>query len=268
MKGLLGLVLAAALGLLGAACNWLYLQRAVRFGEQQSFIAIKSTVQLNVGDLIREDHIEKVDIPTNAVGNLNNVAPLWSAKDAVLGHRATRPYMGGEIILEMDLLTPVQQDLAATLQENEVARWVPIDPRSVIPEQINPGDLVSFEVTVTEVPPSTPPKLNVAPVQPENILGAEGSAPAPERLEPTTPSISTKTEIIGPFRVLALGDRRERRNVAVAARGRGGLENTITVLVRLNGNELEPKAARLFDALRNGGRTAAVQLHSAKAKEN
>jgi len=263
MKGLVGVLLAAALGVLGAACNWFYLQRAVQFQDQVTFIGIRPSVQLNVGDLITEEHIERVEIPAVAVGNLNHVAPQWSAKDAVLGHRATRPYMGGEIILEMDLVTPVQQDLAATLNENEVARWVPIDPKSVIPDQINPGDLVSFEVAAP-IPAAAPPAANGG--------GQDDSAQPPPRRAgpatsgPTAAGAALPTEIIGPFRVLALGGRRERRNIQEAGRGRSGTENTITILVRLSGNSIEPKAARLFEALR-GNRSATVQLHSSKAKE-
>lgn len=268
MKGIAGILLAAGLGLLGALCNWFYLQRAVQFQDEVSFIAIRPAIQLNIGDLITEEHIERVQIPTVAVGNLNHVAPQWSAKDAVLGHRATRSYMGGEIILDMDLTTPVQQDLAATLNENEVARWVPVDPRSVIPEQINPGDLVSFEVqapmpTAAVALPAAPPKT--PPPNPDDEPAPPPSSPSP-RSSPPQASTPSHAEIIGPFRVLALGGRRERRNIQAASRGRGGPENTITILVRLNDNKLEPKAARLFDALR-GGKTATVQLHSSRAKE-
>lgn len=268
MKGIAGILLAAGLGLLGALCNWFYLQRAVQFQDEVSFIAIRQAVQLNVGDLITEEQIERVEIPRVAVGNLIHVAPQWSAKDAVLGHRATRSYMGGEIILDMDLTTPVQQDLAATLNENEVARWVPVDPRSVIPEQINPGDLVSFEVqaplqnAAIALPAATP---RTPPPNPDDEPAPPPSSPSPRSSPPQAP-IASQAEIIGPFRVLALGGRRERRNIQAASRGRGGPENTITILVRLNDNKLEPKAARLFDALR-GGKTATVQLHSSRAKE-
>lgn len=269
MKGIAGILLAAGLGLLGALCNWFYLQRAVQFQDEVSFIAIRPAVQLNIGDLITEEHIERVQIPKVAVGNLNHVAPQWSAKDAVLGHRATRSYMGGEIILDVDLTTPVQQDLAATLNENEVARWVPVDPRSVIPEQINPGDLVSFEVQAPAqnaviALPAAPPKT--PPPNPDDEPAPPASTPSPQSSPAQAAAPSPRAEIIGPFRVLALGGRRERRNIQAASRGRGGPENTITILVRLNDNKLEPKAARLFDALR-GGKTATVQLHSSRAKE-
>lgn len=270
MKGLVGIVLAAALGVLGAACNWFYLQRAVQFQNQVTFIGIRPTVHLNVGDLITEEHIERIEIPAVAVGNLNHVAPQWSAKDAVLGHRATRPYMGGEIILEMDLVTPVQQDLAATLNENEVARWVPIDPRSVIPDQINPGDLVSFEVAGAPLQPA--PSLPMGPptspqgTEPPTEERPSGGAAVSPPVSPQAPIAAPGPEIIGPFRVLALGNRRERREIQLAGRGRGGPENTITILVRMNGNKLEPKAAKLFEAIR-AGRNATVQLHSSKAKE-
>lgn len=269
MKGIAGILLAAGLGLLGALCNWFYLQRAVQFQDQVSFIAVRQAVQLNVGDLITEEQIERVEIPRVAVGNLIHVAPQWSAKDAVLGHRATRSYMGGEIILDMDLTTPVQQDLASTLNENEVARWVPVDPRSVIPEQINPGDLVSFEVQAPSsggviATPAAPPQA--PPSNPEDEPAPPPSSPSPRASQAVAANPQSRAELIGPFRVLALGGRRERRNIQAASRGRGGPENTITILVRLNDNKLEPKAARLFEALR-GGKTATVQLHSSRAKE-
>ncbi|MEW4530231.1 MAG: hypothetical protein ACF8PG_10330 [Maioricimonas sp. JB045] len=240
MKGGLGLALATALGIVGAVCNWLYLERLARQQETVSFIAVRSNVQLEVGDAFKDSHLMRVDIPRSGVGNLDRIAPLWSAKEAVIGERANRPFAGGEIILESDLVTPAVQDLADTLQANEVARWVPIDSRSVVPQQINPGDLVSFEVPRTAGP--TP-------------AGTSGGPASP----------STGTELIGPFRVLALGNRREPPNVQEANRRRSTSESTMTIVVRLENGQLEPKAAHLFEALRRAGNQGArVQLHSSR----
>ena len=246
MKGFTGLLIAAFLGLAGAVCNWLYLQQASSSQGRVSFIAIKPNVQLNIGDPILEEQLEKIDLPGNAAGNLSDVAPEWSAKAAVIGQRANRSFGGGEIILEIDLAAPAQQQLAKTLQENEVAFWVPIDPRSVVAEQINPGDLVSFEVPL---PPSSP--SNVPDEEPvmTGVKPAAGASP----------------EVIGPFRVLAIGARREPINVQQAFRGRQGTETTLTIVAELKKGQLDPLTTRLSAALGSHNRQGlVVLLHSTK----
>ena len=237
MKGFTGLLIAAILGLAGAVCNWLYLQRASNTLDRVSFISIKPDVQLNVGDPILDEHLQRIDLPGNAAGNLSTVAPEWSARAAVIGQRANRIFAGGEIILEMDLAAPAQQQLAKTLQPNEVACWVPINSGSVVAEQINPGDLVSFEIptATTDDPMATGP--------------AQGGTP----------------EIIGPFRVLAIGARREPINVQQAFRGRQGTETTLTIVAQLQFGKLDPLTAQLSAALGSHNRQGLiVLLHSAK----
>jgi len=239
MRGLTGLLIAAGLGLAGALCNWMYLDSLASSEARLSFIGVKPDVRLNVGDIFKADHLEPVDIPRSRIGNLQDAAPLWSAREAVVGLRANKPYSGGELILRQDLATPAQEDLASMLAEDEVARWVPIDPRAVIPEQINPGDLVSFE---------TPQK----PASALNDAGADPSAPAGR-------------EVIGPFRVLAVGARRERPNIQQARGRSSGPENTITIAVRMPEGKIEPRAVKLFDAVRAAGSQGVyVLLHSSR----
>lgn len=243
MKGFTGLLIAAILGLAGAVCNWLYLQRASNTLDRVSFISIKPEVQLNVGDAIQEEHLQKIDLPGSTSGNLSTVAPQWPARAAVIGQRANRIFLGGEIILELDLDAPAQQQLAKTLQENEVAFWVPIDPRSVVAEQINPGDLVSFEV-----PPAATPAI------------AEPSAPINAK-----PASASTPEVIGPFQILAIGSRREPINVQQAFRGPQGNETTLTIVAQLTNGQLDPLTARLSAALSVRNRQGLiVLLHSAK----
>ncbi len=241
MKGFTGLLIAAILGLAGAICNWLYLQRASNTLDRVSFISIKPDVQLNVGDAIKEEHLLKIDLPGSTSGNLSTVAPQWSARAAVIGQRANRIFLGGEIILELDLDAPAQQQLAKTLQENEVAFWVPIDPRSVVAAQINPGDLVSFEVPAVESATKTEP--------PTGPKSASASTP----------------EVIGPFQILAIGSRREPINVQQAFRGPQGNETTLTIVAQLTNGQLDPLTARLSAALSVRNRQGLiVLLHSAK----
>jgi Flp pilus assembly protein CpaB len=243
MKGTVGLIVAAGLGIAGAICNWFYLERLARHQEQVVFIAIKEDVELDVGDLIESEHLMEVRIPRSSVGNLDKVAPQWSTRTAVAGNRANRRFNGGEIILDSDLQGPAFQPLSDTLQENEVAMWVAIDSRSVVPEQINPGDLVSFQV----------PRIGAG----EPTL--EGTAPAPP---------AGATEILGPFRVLGMGNRREASNIQQANRGRSGSEGTITIVVELVNGEMETEAQRLFDSMRqSGNQGAVVLLHSSRTEE-
>lgn len=240
MKGFTGLAIAAILGLAGALCNWLYLEQAANTHNAVSFIGVRNDVTLNIGDPIQENHLQQISLPQGAVGNLDKVAPLWSARHAVIGQRANRVFQGGEIILEIDLAAPAQQQLARTLQPEEVAFWVPIDPRSVVSEQINPGDLVSFEV-----PPADP-------------NGTGGNAE-------NRPAAARDGEIIGPFRVLAIGNRREPTNVQQAFRGRMGSEATLTIVASLRQGQLDPLTERLSRVLGSRARQGMiVLLHSAK----
>ena len=244
MRGLTGLLIAAGLGLAGALCNWMYLDSLATSEARLAFIGVKPDVRLNVGDIFKADHFEQVEIPRSRVGNLQDTAPLWSAREAVIGLRANKPYAGGELILRQDLATPAQEDLASMLAEDEVARWVPIDPRAVIPEQINPGDLVSFE---------TPQPAATKTTAPDETGSQPLPAPSPVR------------EVIGPFRVLAVGARRERPNIQQARGRSSGPENTITIAVRMPDGKMEPRAVKLFDAVRaSGSQGVYVLLHSSR----
>ncbi len=243
MKGAVGLIVAAGLGIAGAICNWFYLEQLARTQEQVLFIAIKDDVELEIGDIIKIEHLIEVPIPNSRVGNLEQIAPLWESRDAVAGYPALRNFNGGELLLDSDLQRPAYQDLAETLQENEVARWVPIDSRSVVAEQINPGDLVSFEV----------PRIGAGEPTPE------GTAPAPP---------AGATEIVGPFRVLAMGNRREASNIQEANRRRSGSEGTIAIVVELTNGQMSADAQRLFDAMRLAGNQGAqILLHSSRTEE-
>src|SRR5262245_40210689 len=108
----MGLLIAAGLGLAGAICNWFYLESRAQADAKIAFIGVKPDVQLKIGDVFKADQFEPVELPKSRTGNLEDVAPLWSARDAVIGLRANKAYGGGELIFRQDLTTPAQEDLA------------------------------------------------------------------------------------------------------------------------------------------------------------
>ena len=236
MSGLQGVIIPVALGLVGGVCNYLYLAQQATKMETVSFVTISNQAKINGGDLFRKDQFQPVKIPKNNLGNLDQSGVLWQDREAVVGFRATRSYRGGEILLWQDIKTPSQKNLSERLAENEVARWVPVDTKTFIPERVNPGDRVSFIIA-------------------NNINTAD-----------SLPSVNqAQTEIVGPFRILMLGTRAGDKQVHRAAGLKSGPEHIITISVRYEQGKMEQKAARLFDHLqRTGYKSVQVMLHSAQ----
>ena len=163
MKGIQGLLLSLGLGLAGAVCNWFYLERLAGKEAKVSFIGIKADAQINVGDTLQASHLVRVDIPKSAVGNLNQVAPLWSDLNLVVGQPSTRSYRGGELVLQQDNLTPGAKDLNDKLDKDEVAIWIPIDTRTFNSMRVNPGDEVSFLLPNSAIGGPSPTPLGGQP---------------------------------------------------------------------------------------------------------
>lgn len=241
MKGVTGILTATLLGVIAAGCNWLYLHNLAANHATMSFVAVSSDAQLRLGDPFKEPHFVRVDIPRSALGNLDLVAVKWEALASVIGQTANRDYFGGELLLHEDLLTPARRELNTLISGDERVMWLPVDPRSFNPAHLNPGDFVSFKV----------PDFTVA--QP---AAADESEPLPPE------------EIIGPFEILALGDRKGRRDVQRAAGVPAGSENNIAIRVRMEqGNRLEPKAQRIADVLQmTNFKGVQVLLHPAPAR--
>jgi len=223
MKGVTGLVIATTLAIAGGVCNWLYLARQADRYERVSFICVQAD-QIRAGEKFKEEHFTRVDIPKNNLGNLENVAVKWSAVTAVIGTTAIKDYVRDELLLDEDVMTPARENLNEKIGPNERVIWLPVDTRSFNPQHVNPGDSVSFRV----------PRLISGGPEPET--GDGNTVPSTE-------------EIIGPFRILALGNRKGQPELARAAGVRPGSENVVAISVEIRGNELEPKAQRILDIL-------------------
>lgn len=217
MKGVQGILIAIGLGLAGTILSWFYLERLAGREAKVVFIGIKPSAAINVGDVIRNEHLTQIEIPKSRVGNLESVAPLWEYRNTVIGLPSTRTFQGGEIVLQQDLRSPGMRDLNDKLGKNEVAIWLPVDPRTFNASRVNPDDEVSFVVPRAGLPAGPTP------------VGA-----------PPTPAAQGPSEIIGPFRILEIGSRTGRTEVYRAQGGRTANEATITVVAKLIGGQVDP----------------------------
>lgn len=239
MKGTIGLVIAAGLGIVGALCNWMYIHRQAAGFEKVDFVMIRSTAQINLGDRFQEDHFGPVAIPRQYADDFSHVAIQWEDRMTVLGQRATRSYRGGELLLQQELSTPVQKDTAEMIGENEVTFEVPVDPRTFVSENYKPGDLVYF-------------------FAPRYVATAQNAA---------VPSVAeAASKIAGPFRILALGSRKSSLEVEQAARKRLTSEDVITIGLGFKNGQFADEAKTLFDVLQLTGNQG-VQVAKMSAKQ-
>ncbi|HEY2253723.1 MAG TPA: hypothetical protein VGH74_21765 [Planctomycetaceae bacterium] len=241
MKGAPGLLFAVGLGIVGAFCNWLYLANKGKQLDMVDFIAIAEDVKINPGDKFNESQFMQLSIPQNAVGNLDKVAVFWKDRATVVGEPATKSYSPGEILLQRQIRTPPEMNINKLLMADERLLWIPVDTRTFVPSLVNAGDLVSFIV----------PRLTLA------TPGAEGDEGGEKKS-------SASTELIGPFRILALGNRLGSPEVLRAAGVTASQENVMAVAVKVVGGEFDEKGQKILDNLRTSNfQQVQVILHPA-----
>lgn len=246
MKGMQGILIAAMFGIVGAVCNWFYIVQQADKYERESFIAIDPTAEINLGDRFKREHFQKVEIPKNHLGNLETTAVKWIDLDAVEGLAATRAYFGSEILMHQDLESPAKKELNSMIGKDERVMWLPADSRTFNASHVNPGDEVSFRI----------PRF-ARPAAPDG--GLEDNL-EPGQVEPE--------EIIGPFRILALGNRKGRKDIRKAAGLSSGAENVIAISVAVRGSQLEPKAQRISEILQlTNFQGVQILLHPAPDKK-
>lgn len=273
MKGIRGLILAIVAGLVGAMCNWFYLANRSREVESVAFIGIKSDVTINSGDKLTAEQLEPVPIPRQWVGNLDRYAYLYSDLRSVEGMAISRTQTGPALLLQQDLKTPplrLRLNPSTSPDSQETVMWVPIDNRSFVPALVTPGeDLVSFLFSTGQPGPTLAPAEGGSGG--EKPAGAEQRGPgelAPVAAAPLPRPIGAP-EIIGPFKVLALGNRLGSLEVMRAAKQAPMQENVMAILVRLEQGKLEPRAARLWSLLEaTNFRQVGVIKHAPQTVEN
>jgi len=250
----IALAVAAALGIAGAALNLMYLHQQAGQFEKLEFIGIAKGATIMPGDRFTEDKLAPVPVPKEALGELLEYAVLWKDRQTVIGMSALKSYTRGELILRMDLRTPPAA-LALT-REDERAIFIPVDTRTFVPALVTPGDMVSFYVTGAPVAASS------AEAEGDSVL-TESESPQPTPAQRP----GQKAEVIGPFRVLSLGNRLGSADVQKASGVSQLQENVISIAVKFQNDQFEPKAAKLLSRLQASGfRQAGVVLHPRTSK--
>ena len=232
MKGSIGLIIAAGLGLLAVAVNWVYLSQKTEGSGSVAFIGVRDGVNIKVGDLIKKDQLVRVPVPKKQADQLKKFVYLYDEINTVVGAiKATRPLSEGDLIFRKDYRTAPTE----ITFEGENKSWmvVPIDSNRVVTALIDPGDQVYF----------------IAPTRPE-VKESQG----------------TQDDLIGPFTVAAMGSRLGSRE---ASRGgsRSRAERLITVFIKLKGKRFDGEAKKLNDAIiRNSGRGMGVLPYVPESK--
>ncbi len=264
MKGMRGLILALVAGIAATVCNWIYLQNKARDVEKIGFLGIRPEVTINRGERLTEGQLEEVQIPKQWVGNLEKYAYRYSDRQSVIGMTVSRAQTGPVLLLQEDLRTP-PPELKLTPSNSpdtcEGVMWVPIDVKSFVPALVTPGeDMVSFIFSASRVMPTLAP-----PQKPSGVEKA--GKPEPSGATADAVSRTPAPEIVGPFKVLALGNRMGSVDVMRAAKINQTQENVIGILAKLEGGKLEPKAARLWSLLEaTNFRQVSVYKHAPQSK--
>lgn len=254
MKGIHGLILGLGVGIAAALFNWAYITRATGDIDAVAFVGLAPGKDLESGHILMEEDLVPVPIPAIPARRLKDFAYLYSDRASIVGLRITRPIPGGSLLLQDDLRPPPPklrfggQPVGNT---EEIAMFIPIDIRTIVPSLLEPGDMVSFIVggpTPVIANPGTSPAANPPP---EGNPGSGGP------------------QVIGKFKVLAIGNRLSSTEVHRAYQLPQGQENVLTISVRLESGRLEPKAERLWKMLEaTNFRQVGVILHSREVSGN
>ncbi len=178
------------------------------------------------------------------MGNLRDFAVLYAARQTVIGRPVWRVKLGGSLLLTDDLRTPptelvIPQDSGP--EGEGVVLWIPLNTSAIVPSLLEPGDMLSFVANATH---SHRPTLASKPAE---------AGKDPKELKPVPVaalSVATsETEIIGPFKILSLGNRLGSLDVMRANKMSPSNENVLGLSVKLVDGALEPKAQKLLDLM-------------------
>lgn len=254
MKGIHGLILGLGVGIAAALFNWAYITRATGDIDAVSFVGIAPVKDLESGHILTEEDLVPVPIPAIPARRLKDFAYLYSDRASIVGLRITRPIPGGSLLLQDDLRPPppkLKFGGQPVGNSEEIAMFIPIDVRTIVPSLLEPGDMVSFVVGGP-----TPAIGNPSPT-------------AAETGSPQENPVLGGPQVIGKFKVLAIGNRLSSTEVHRAYQLPQGQENVLTISVRLESGRLEPKAERLWKMLEaTNFRQVGVILHSREASGN
>lgn len=222
MRGAPGIVVALFLGLLGAVLNWVYLDNKTKDVDSISFLGVREEASIQVGEPFRHQDFVEVRIPRGHAKHLEDFVYLYKDEATIVGTRATQAYRGGELIHREDYVTPSSK---LVLKKNEILFWISVDPRSIVPELIVPGDRIWFYF----------PNVNRTVARAAGDVGIDPDGIVPPAVED-----------IGPFTVKTLGNRLGRVEVMRANRQSPAQEQKIGIVI----DQTDPEEVARFDKLK------------------
>lgn len=250
MKGIYGLGVAVALGIAAALFNFFYLSMRSQDVERVYFVGIARDV--GPGERLSEAVLEPegVGIPERWIGNLDKFAIRDKDRSTVLDQPVWRMLQAGSLLLRDDLKTPPQE---VELAEDERIWPIPVDAKTLVPSLMAPGAQVWFMAPTVVLDYPTRASIESFVDGPSDNPGEESDGvDPPESSESPTPPVKpyTSTDIIGPFTVVALGNRLGSAQVMRAARVRQVQENVLQIRIKVQADgSLEPRAQALRELL-------------------
>jgi hypothetical protein len=242
MKSSHALILAVGLGLGGAVLNSYYLYKKSQAVEKVDFVGIASEVK--PGERLLAKQLVAVPVPKKQAEILDDFAFRFEDRETVINRPVSRLLRSGSLLMEDDLKTPPQQ---LELGQNELAWPIPVDTRAFVPSLIKPGDEVWFLGAAPPVAYPTPASDEPVPESEPN--GGQSGVSAGSAGSAGPPGSSASAKIIGPFTVLALGNRLGSAEVMRAARIRQVQENVMLVKVTMERGSLKSPAKELLELL-------------------
>jgi len=242
MKGIRGLILAIGLGIGGALLNYAYLDNKASEVKTEPYIGLGKDIER--GDVLTKQHIVKVDVPKINAVRLKDFAFPYDSLAAVEGMPVHRSIPKGSLLLRDDLKAPPPElSFGQGLDSagDERAMGIPVDARTFVFAHVQPGDMVSFVASSHRLGRPTPAK----PPAEKPDAAADGSKPDPSK----PPAEPNPTEIIGPFKILSIGNRLGSVDVMRANKIPQTQENVIIISVKVVDGQLEPKAQKLWSML-------------------
>lgn len=190
------LAIPIVLGLTAAGVNWLFMREKP---VPQYYARMRA--DLNRGDPFKDGLLERFPVDSEYVTYMPKTAVPYEQRETLFGREATRDLKKGDMILWQDSSHPGWE---FNLQENEKALPISLEGISSVPKLLRVNDYISF--LVAQGPEK--PKGNTQP--------------------------DVKVELVGPFRVLSVGDRVSRDSQERKTEGRVTDERMITVAVRID----------------------------------
>lgn len=290
MKGIQGLIIAIGLGIAGALFNFAYLYSKSQEAEMEAFVGIGPKATVARGEVLKREHLVPVDVPRRYVGNLKDHAFLWAGRESVLDCRVSRTLTANSLLLKADL-NPVPLELKfgqnATPGMEERAMGVPVELRRDVPPLVEPGDLVTFIVPSLGWEAPTPAKEDPTNDDGGSIVASgkteSGKVESVKTQPAKSPSLkpvpawsSRRTpagdsELIGPFKVLSMGNRLGSTEDMRANRIPQAQETVMLILVHVEKDKnnrwtLEAEAKKLERALNETNSRPLAYLHHPRAQ--